>query len=165
MSKPGDDTNLWKSLFHFCGHSLGSDSQCQSSSQTGVSEELSSAPPPLLQHVLNETSMDLPEQLEQDGEHLLSQSPPCASNFSFLPPYAGVSWSFHSNVAGKWEKSVRSPGWRPDCTLFSADSSPYPEAQRVDICAEIKPCQEGMFCEASELVCNIFSFFFFFYPL
>lgn len=30
LSKPGDDTSLWKSLFHFHGHFLGSDSQCQS---------------------------------------------------------------------------------------------------------------------------------------
>lgn len=106
-----------------------------------------------------------PEQLEKDGESTSSPSQPLASNFSFLPPYTGISWSFPSSVAGKWEKLVSAPGWGPDCTLFSADSSSYPEAQRADICAEAKPCQGGMFWKASAVVCNIFSFlsFFFFF--
>lgn len=131
-------------------------------SQTGESEQLSSAgskPPPLL----NWTSRDLPEQLEQDGEHLLSWPPPCASNFSFLLPNAGIRWSFPSNVAEKWQKFLRSPGWRPDSTLFSPDSSSYPEDQRVRICPEAKPCQGGVFWEASAVVCNIFSFYLFFF--
>lgn len=89
-----------------------------------------------------------------------------------LPPWAGIGWSFPSNVAGKWEKVVGCPGYRPDRTQLSADSSSYPKAQVVDFCltegktgelclAEAKPCQGDTIWKASAVVCNILSFYLF----
>lgn len=72
---------------------------------------------------------------------------------------------FPQKCSWEWEKFVRCPiGWRPDWTLFSADSSSFPEAQRADFCAEAKPCQGGVFWKASAVVCNICSIYLFFYP-
>lgn len=110
------------------------------STKQGCYKELSPAgtqPLPFLQHIWHQAALDLPEQLQQDREPRVLPASSLDIRFPLpLPAQAGTGWSFPSSVAGKWEKGVRCPGYRPDCTLFSADSSLYPEAEMVDFCAE-----------------------------